>query len=74
MLYYPARCDRSLHFNQVSLHMSIMVICNVMEHFNINRILLLSVGLWPFQRTKFVRCQVLLFFVILITFIIFQVR
>ncbi|KAH0945586.1 hypothetical protein HN011_005069 [Eciton burchellii] len=34
-----------------------MVICNVMEHFSLNRIFLLFVDLWPFQRTK-LQCQV----------------
>ncbi|XP_011163337.2 uncharacterized protein LOC105198346 isoform X2 [Solenopsis invicta] len=48
------------------------MICLETRHFNINRILLLIVGLWPYQRTPFVQFQLLLFFGTLTTFIIFQ--
>ncbi|XP_067216081.1 uncharacterized protein [Linepithema humile] len=34
--------------------------------------LLLIVGLWPFQQSKFVQLQLIIFFSILITFIVFQ--
>ncbi|XP_019697066.1 uncharacterized protein LOC109503866 [Harpegnathos saltator] len=43
------------------------------ESFNINRILLLAIGLWPYQRSKLVhQCQLLLIYTILISFIAFQ--
>ncbi|XP_025155305.1 uncharacterized protein LOC109504420 isoform X1 [Harpegnathos saltator] len=42
------------------------------QHFSLNRILLLAVGLWPYQRTKFVRLRVVLLFSILIGSIVFQ--
>ncbi|XP_025155331.1 uncharacterized protein LOC109504421 [Harpegnathos saltator] len=42
------------------------------QHFSLNRILLLAVGLWPYQRTKFVRFRVILFSSILMSSIIFQ--
>ncbi|KAL6418174.1 hypothetical protein ACFW04_012299 [Cataglyphis niger] len=48
------------------------MICIVTQYFNFNRILLLIVGLWPYQRTKLVLFQIILFFAILISFIIFQ--
>ncbi|XP_067216094.1 uncharacterized protein [Linepithema humile] len=41
-------------------------------HFNLNRILLLTVGLWPYQQSKFVRLQLTIFFSILITIVVFQ--
>ncbi|XP_067216113.1 uncharacterized protein [Linepithema humile] len=40
--------------------------------FSLNRIFLLTVGLWPYQQSKLVRLQLTIFFSILITFIIFQ--
>jgi len=39
----------------------------------LNRFLLLVVGLWPYQRSKLVRVQIILFFSILMSFILFQV-
>ncbi|XP_067216116.1 odorant receptor 30a-like isoform X1 [Linepithema humile] len=36
------------------------------------QVLLLVVGLWPFQQSKFVQLQLIIFFSILITFIVFQ--
>ncbi|XP_071637592.1 uncharacterized protein [Temnothorax longispinosus] len=41
-------------------------------HIRLNRLLLLVVGLWPYQQSKFVRLQLILLFGILATFIIFQ--
>ncbi|XP_070159387.1 odorant receptor 49a-like [Polyergus mexicanus] len=41
-------------------------------YFSLNRILLLIVGLWPYQTSKLARLQFICFFSILITFIIFQ--
>ncbi|XP_012228640.2 odorant receptor 49b-like isoform X2 [Linepithema humile] len=42
------------------------------QYFNLNRILLLTVGLWPYQQSKLVRFQVISFFSILTSFIVFQ--
>ncbi|KAL6445399.1 hypothetical protein ACFW04_002294 [Cataglyphis niger] len=42
------------------------------QYFNLNRILLLIVGLWPYQNSKLARFQFFCFFSIVITFIIFQ--
>jgi len=43
------------------------------RYFKLNRIFLLAVGLWPYQKSKLVRFQFICFFGILITSIIFQV-
>jgi len=43
------------------------------RYFKLNRILLLAVGLWPYQKSKLVQFQFICFFGILITSIIFQV-
>ncbi|EZA46945.1 hypothetical protein X777_00576 [Ooceraea biroi] len=51
-----------------------MVICIVTEHFSLTRIHLLSIGLWPYYRPKFVRLQFFLCSSILISFIIFQIK
>ncbi|XP_050460102.1 uncharacterized protein LOC126855993 [Cataglyphis hispanica] len=48
------------------------MICVETQFFNLNRILLFAVGLWPYQRTKLTRFQVILFVSILTSFIIFQ--
>ncbi|XP_067216093.1 odorant receptor 30a-like isoform X3 [Linepithema humile] len=47
------------------------MICIKPSHVSL-QVLLLIVGLWPFQQTKFVQLQLIIFFSILITFIIFQ--
>ncbi|XP_026825928.1 uncharacterized protein LOC105285851 isoform X2 [Ooceraea biroi] len=44
----------------------------IQTHFNLNRILMLAVGLWPYQRSKFIEFQMILFFGILTSFVIFQ--
>ncbi|KAH0945572.1 hypothetical protein HN011_002226 [Eciton burchellii] len=41
-------------------------------HFNLNRILLLAIGLWPYEQSKFIRFQNIFFSVILMEAIIFQ--
>ncbi|KAH0948823.1 Or9e81 [Eciton burchellii] len=41
-------------------------------HFNLNRILLLAIGLWPYEQSKFARFQYIFFSVILMEAIIFQ--
>ncbi|KAL0109500.1 hypothetical protein PUN28_014516 [Cardiocondyla obscurior] len=43
-----------------------------MQSFSFNRILLLVIGLWPYQRTKFTRFQCICCFTILTSSIIFQ--
>ncbi|XP_039311487.1 uncharacterized protein LOC105198336 isoform X2 [Solenopsis invicta] len=46
------------------------MICSL--HIGLNRFLLLTVGLWPYQQSKLVQFQLILFFSILTTFISFQ--
>ncbi|KAF3054248.1 Odorant receptor 275 [Nylanderia fulva] len=48
------------------------MICINCLHISLNRILLLTVGLWPYQQSKLVRVQLVLSLAILMTFIIFQ--
>lgn len=50
-----------------------MMICIKTRHFRFNRLLLLSIGLWPYERTKLVEFHVTLFFGILIIAIAYQV-
>ncbi|XP_070151877.1 uncharacterized protein [Polyergus mexicanus] len=42
------------------------------QYFNLNRILLLAVGLWPYQQSNFTRLQFIFFSTILTTSLIFQ--
>ncbi|RLU21178.1 hypothetical protein DMN91_005551 [Ooceraea biroi] len=46
-----------------------MAVDIVLQYFNLNRILLLTVGLWPYQRTKLVEFQLYLVFGILVSII-----
>ncbi|XP_011863551.1 PREDICTED: uncharacterized protein LOC105559674 [Vollenhovia emeryi] len=48
------------------------MICIETQYLGLNRILLLAVGLWPFQQSKFTRFQFSFLFAILMTSIIFQ--
>ncbi|XP_029678588.1 uncharacterized protein LOC115244787 isoform X2 [Formica exsecta] len=48
------------------------MICVESRYFNINRILLLTVGLWPYAQSKLVRAQLILLYGILTSFILFQ--
>ncbi|XP_029666066.1 odorant receptor 4-like [Formica exsecta] len=48
------------------------MICIETQHFNLNRTLLLAIGLWPYQKSKFVGFQTILCFGILTSFVIFQ--
>ncbi|KAL6425014.1 hypothetical protein ACFW04_009372 [Cataglyphis niger] len=48
------------------------MICIETQHFNLNRTLLLAIGLWPYQKSKFAQLQTILCFGILTSFIIFQ--
>ena len=43
-------------------------------HNNLNKILLLAIGLWPYQQSKFTQLQFIFFCAILSAGIIFQVR
>jgi len=43
------------------------------QYFSLNRILLLTIGLWPYKQSKVVLFQQILIFGILTSFIIFQV-
>ncbi|KAH0948798.1 hypothetical protein HN011_007583 [Eciton burchellii] len=44
----------------------------VQTHFNLNRILMLAVGLWPYQRSRLVQFQLILLLSILTSCIVFQ--
>jgi len=50
------------------------MICLDARYFNLNKILLQAIGLWPYQQTKLVRIQFTVLFGILVTAIIFQVK
>ncbi|XP_067209651.1 odorant receptor 49b-like isoform X2 [Linepithema humile] len=45
---------------------------NIYDYFSLNRILLLAIGLWPYQKSKFAQFYSICCFSILITCIIFQ--
>ncbi|XP_070151456.1 odorant receptor 30a-like [Polyergus mexicanus] len=49
------------------------MMCITARYFNLNRILLLTIGLWPYQQSKFSRLQFVFFLGILTTAILFQV-
>lgn len=63
-----------LFFHQTCTDHHVKMICLETQHFNINRILLLIIGLWPYQRSFLINLQLILLFGTLITFIVFQVR
>ncbi|XP_019697041.1 uncharacterized protein LOC105183316 isoform X1 [Harpegnathos saltator] len=44
----------------------------IQTHLKLNRVLLLVLGLWPYQRLKIVRCQFVFVFGILLTYILSQ--
>ncbi|XP_071637959.1 uncharacterized protein [Temnothorax longispinosus] len=48
------------------------MICIDSLHISLNRFLLLTVGLWPYQRSKLVQLQLTLLFSVLVTFILGQ--
>ncbi|KAL6424972.1 hypothetical protein ACFW04_009362 [Cataglyphis niger] len=48
------------------------MICIVKQHFKLNRILLLAVGLWPYQQSLLIRFQQILLISILTSFAVFQ--
>ncbi|KAL6260655.1 hypothetical protein P5V15_008174 [Pogonomyrmex californicus] len=48
------------------------MICLETQHFKLNRLLLLVIGLWPYQESKLAQIHFIVFFSILTTFIAFQ--
>jgi len=50
------------------------MICIETQYFNLNRILLLAMGLWPYRQSKLVRLQFIFFVSTLTSAIVFQVR
>jgi len=48
-------------------------ICLESQHFNINKILLLAIDLWPYRQSKLARFQFTILSIILIAAIIFQI-
>jgi len=50
------------------------MICLEAEYFNVNRILLQAIGLWPFQQTKFARFQYIIILITLASIILCQVK
>jgi len=51
-----------------------MMICIKEQYFKFNRIILLTVGLWPYQQSTLVRAQLALFLGVLMSYIVFQVH
>jgi len=60
-------------FRQISVDSHGKMISLETQHFNINRILLLIIGLWPYQRSPLIELQLILLLGTLISFIVFQV-
>jgi len=58
--------------DQIVLDIHGMTIC-IENHFSLNKIFFLTVGLWPYHRTKLVEFHFFLFVAILTSFIIVQV-
>ncbi|XP_019700304.1 uncharacterized protein LOC105190445 isoform X2 [Harpegnathos saltator] len=48
------------------------MVCFEIEYWNINRILLLIIGMWPYQQSKLVQFQIILCYGILISIIVVQ--
>ncbi|KAL6255031.1 hypothetical protein P5V15_013364 [Pogonomyrmex californicus] len=49
-----------------------VMICVTTQYFNLNRIILLLVGLWPYQRSKLVYMQIIFILGLLISYIVYQ--
>lgn len=49
------------------------MICIRSQHFSLNKILFLVIGLWPYQQSRLTRLQTVLFLSILTSFNVFQV-
>jgi len=61
-------------FREVSLRFSMCkMICIRKQYFNLNRLLLLPIGLWPDEQTRFARFRAGVLFSILSSCIVFQV-
>ncbi|XP_067215143.1 uncharacterized protein [Linepithema humile] len=58
----------------VVMYVSCLVemVCVVKQYFNFNRILLLALGLWPYQHSKYARYRFIFFLSIITTAILFQ--
>lgn len=67
------RTHRLLH-NQSYLGRRGEMVHLEIQYFNLNRILLLAIGLWPYQQSKLTRFQFIFSSIILTTGIIFQVK
>jgi len=66
--------NRCRLFRELSYQFSTRImICIRKRYFNLNRLLLLPLGLWPDKQTKFTRFWAGLLFSILASFILFQV-
>ncbi|XP_025155308.1 uncharacterized protein LOC105189243 isoform X2 [Harpegnathos saltator] len=48
------------------------MICIESQHFNLNRILFLAIGLWPYQQSRLAQLQTIFLFSILTSYIVFQ--
>ena len=48
--------------------------CTKDRYFSLNRILMLAIGLWPYEQSKLIRLQLTLHYGILGSFIVFQVN
>ncbi|XP_070167635.1 odorant receptor 9a-like [Polyergus mexicanus] len=61
LLYYHVRSRRRKKMT-----------CLETQYFNLNRILLLAIGVWPYKQSNFTRFQFIFLFIILTTSLIFQ--
>jgi len=68
---YTNHCRK--FYRQMYLNAAKMKISFQERYFSFNRIILLAVGLWPYQQSKLVRFQITVIFGILISYIAFQV-
>jgi len=64
---------RCFFYNMCSEY-SIDMICLEAEYFNVNRILLQAIGLWPFQQSKFARLQYIIIMITLASITLCQVK
>jgi hypothetical protein len=64
---------RFLHFHMY-FQRNIDMIFLKAQYFNLNRILLQSTALWPFQQSKFAQLQFIISLIILIAAVICQVK
>jgi len=64
---------RRIFYKQMHLNAPKMKISFEERYFKFNRIILLAIGLWPYQQSKFARLQIVFSFGIMISNIAFQV-